>query len=37
LTTNVNDDHFMVHALSKEGMDELREGEMERRILRLRI
>lgn len=37
LTTNVNDDHFMVHALSQEGIDELREGEMERRILRLRV
>lgn len=35
LTTNVNDDHFMVHALTQEGIDELREGEMERRILRL--
>jgi multicomponent Na+:H+ antiporter subunit E len=37
LTTNVNDDHFMVHALSKEGIDGLREGEMERRILRLKV
>ena len=37
LTTDVGDDHFMVHALSQEGMRELREGEMERRILRLGI
>jgi multicomponent Na+:H+ antiporter subunit E len=37
LTTNVHDDHFMVHALSLEGIEELREGEMERRILQLRI
>lgn len=37
LTTNVNEDHFMVHALSQDGIRELREGEMERRILRLRI
>ncbi len=37
LTTNVNENHFMVHALSQEGIRELREGEMERRILRLGI
>ena len=37
LTTNVNEDHFMVHALSQEGIRELREGEMERRILRLGV
>ncbi len=37
LTTNVNEDHFMVHALSQDGIRELREGEMERRILRLGI
>ena len=35
LTTDVRDDHFMIHALSQEGIDELREGEMERRIRRL--
>ena len=35
LTTDVSDDHFMIHALSQEGMDELREGEMQRRIRRL--
>lgn len=37
LTTDVGDDHFMVHALSQEGMDDLRKGEMERRILRLGV
>jgi multicomponent Na+:H+ antiporter subunit E len=37
LTTDVGDDHFMVHALSQEGIDELREGEMERRIRDLGI
>ena len=35
LTTDVCDDYFMIHALSQEGMDELREGEMQRRIRRL--
>ena len=35
LTTDVRDDHFVIHALSQEGIDELREGEMERRIRRL--
>ncbi len=35
LTTDVCDDHFIIHALSQEGIDELREGEMERRIRRL--
>lgn len=35
LTTDVNDDHFMIHALSREGMEELREGEMQRRIRKL--
>jgi multicomponent Na+:H+ antiporter subunit E len=37
LTTDVHGDHFMVHTLSKDGIDELREGEMERRIRRLGI
>jgi multicomponent Na+:H+ antiporter subunit E len=37
LTTDVRDDHFMVHSLSHEGIAELREGEMERRIRRLGI
>jgi multicomponent Na+:H+ antiporter subunit E len=35
LTTDVRDDHFLIHAVSQEGVDELRDGEMERRILRL--
>jgi multicomponent Na+:H+ antiporter subunit E len=35
LTTDVRDDHFMVHSLSHDGLKELREGEMERRIRRL--
>jgi len=35
LTTDVRDDHFLIHALSQDGVDELRGGEMERRILRL--
>jgi multicomponent Na+:H+ antiporter subunit E len=37
LTTDVRDDHFMVHSLSQGSIDELREGEMERRIRRLGI
>ena len=37
LTTDVGEDHFMIHALSQEGIDELREGEMERRIRRLGV
>lgn len=37
LTTEVLDDHFMIHSLTQEGIDELREGEMERRICRLGI
>jgi len=35
LTTDVSEDHFLIHAISQEGLDELREGEMERRILKL--
>jgi len=35
LTTDVHEDHFLVHALSEEGIRELEEGEMERRIRRL--
>lgn len=35
LTTDVKDEHFIVHSLTKEGVEELREGEMENRILRL--
>ena len=37
LTTDVRDDHFLVHSLTREGIEELREGEMERRIRRLGI
>lgn len=37
LTTDVGKDHFMVHSLSAEGLDDLRQGEMERRIRRLGI
>lgn len=37
LTTDVKDDHFMIHCLTQEGIDELREGEMEARIRRLGI
>ena len=37
LTTDVFEDHFFVHSLSQAGLDELREGEMERRIRRLGV
>ena len=37
LTTDVGDDHFMVHSLSPEGIEDLRKGEMEREIQRLGI
>jgi len=37
LTTDVRDDHFMVHTLSKESVCELHDGEMERRIRRLGV
>lgn len=32
LTTDVHEDHFMIHALSESGIQELRGGEMERRV-----
>jgi len=35
LTIDVREDHFIIHALSQEGIDELRAGEMERRIRRI--
>jgi multicomponent Na+:H+ antiporter subunit E len=35
LTTDVGEDHFMIHAITQEGLDELREGEMERRVRKL--
>ena len=37
LTTDVRDDHFLIHAVSQEGIDDLRTGEMERRIRRLGV
>ena len=37
LTTDVEADHFLVHALSPEGIEGLRRGEMQRRIRRLGI
>ena len=37
LTTDVRDDHFMVHSLSSDGIDELRKGGMEKQIQRLGI
>ena len=37
LTTDVRADHFLVHALSRKDVNDLRRGEMERRIRRLRI
>jgi len=37
LTTDIKEGYFMVHSLSPEGIDELREGEMERQIQRLGI
>ena len=37
LTTDVREDHFMVHSLSPDGIDELRKGGMEKQIQRLGI
>jgi len=37
LTTEVSEDHFMVHCLTEEGMKELEDGQMEDRIRRLRM
>jgi len=37
LTTDVREDHFMVHSLSSDGIDELRKGGMEKQIQRLGI
>ena len=36
LTTDVCDNHLLIHAVHPSGIDELRDGDMERRILRLR-
>lgn len=35
VTTEVGEDYFIVHALNAEGLDELEDGEMERRLSRL--
>jgi multicomponent Na+:H+ antiporter subunit E len=37
LTADVFEDHFLVHHLCKQGLEELHEGEMERRIRRTGI
>jgi len=37
LTTDVREDHFMVHSLSPDGIEDLRKGEMEEQIQRLGI
>ncbi len=34
LTADVFEDHFLVHHLNREGFEELRKGEMERRVRR---
>jgi multicomponent Na+:H+ antiporter subunit E len=35
LTTDVRDDHFLIHAVTPEALEELRRGDMERRIRRI--
>ena len=35
VTTEVGEDYFIVHALNSEGLDELEEGEMQRRLISL--
>ena len=37
LTTNVREDHFMVHSLTPDGIEDLRKGGMEEQIQRLGI
>lgn len=37
LTTDIGEDHFMVHSLSHDSFTELEQGEMERQIRQLRI
>lgn len=37
VTTEVGEDYFIVHALNSESLDELEEGEMERRLSRLEL
>lgn len=33
VTTEVGEDYFIIHALNSEGLDELEEGDMERRLI----
>lgn len=33
VTTEIGEDYFIVHALNSEGLDELEEGDMERRLI----
>jgi len=35
LTTDVKEDHFLIHSLTPEGIDDLRQGEMQRRIMNI--
>lgn len=35
VTTEVGENYFIVHALNAKGLDELEEGEMQRRLIRL--
>jgi multicomponent Na+:H+ antiporter subunit E len=37
LTTNAREDHLWIHSLTAEGLAELEQGEMERRIQRLKL
>ena len=37
LTTDVREDHFMVHSLSPDGIEELRKGAMEKQIQHLGV
>lgn len=37
LTTDVREDHFMIHSLTPEGIEELKKGEMETRIRRIGV
>jgi multicomponent Na+:H+ antiporter subunit E len=37
LTTDVREDHFMIHSLTPEGIEELKQGEMEKRIRRIGV
>lgn len=35
LTTDISDDHFMIHSLTQSSIEELRQGEMQRRIMEI--